>query len=154
MPNPDLKFDIDEVLGGIDEHLAGFGLHDHHYLGVKRVETDFSWKLNMDTFHEFYHFDALHPDRPVVRCNWLLHTDPELFMPFGREGQQPRVARADPDGPIYLRTERQTLVRLPRISSAVALSTWRCLMSAVWPPRWDCLPVPGPVCPMCPSIIV
>ena len=59
-------------------------------------------------------FDALHPDRPVVRCNWLLHTDPELFMPFGREGEQPRVARADPDGPIYLRTERQTLVRLPR----------------------------------------
>ena len=60
MPNPELDFDIDEVLGGIDQHLAGFGLQDHHYLGVKRVETDFSWKLNMDTFHEFYHFEHLH----------------------------------------------------------------------------------------------
>ena len=36
--------------------------HDHHLLGVKRVETNISWKLNMDTFHEFYHFDALHPE--------------------------------------------------------------------------------------------
>ena len=59
-------------------------------------------------------FEALNPDRPVVRCNWLLHTDPELFMPIGREGEQPRIARADPHGPIYLRSERQTLVRLPR----------------------------------------
>ena len=62
-------------------------------------------------------FDALHPDRPVVRCNWLLHTDPELFMPIGREGDQQRIARADPYGPIYLRTERQTLVRLPRTNA-------------------------------------
>ncbi|TDG14874.1 aromatic ring-hydroxylating dioxygenase subunit alpha [Seongchinamella unica] len=62
MPNPELNFDIDEVLGGIDEHLAGFGLQDHHYLGVKQVYTDFSWKLNMDTFHEFYHFEHLHAE--------------------------------------------------------------------------------------------
>ena len=46
----------------IDERLAGFGLGDHHYLGSKKVETNFSWKLNMDTFHEFYHFDHLHPE--------------------------------------------------------------------------------------------
>ena len=62
MPNPELDFNIDEVLGGIDEHLAGFGLQDHHYLGAKQVHTDFSWKLNMDTFHEFYHFEHLHTD--------------------------------------------------------------------------------------------
>ena len=62
MPNPALTFDVDEVLGGIDERLAGFGLSDHYYLGVKKVETNFSWKLNMDTFHEFYHFEHLHPD--------------------------------------------------------------------------------------------
>lgn len=62
MPNPELDFDIDEVLGGIDEHLAGFGLMDHHYLGAKQVYTDFSWKMNMDTFHEFYHFEYLHTD--------------------------------------------------------------------------------------------
>ena len=62
MPNPDLTFDIDEVLSGIQERVSGFGFEDHHYLGVKKVYTDFSWKLNMDTFHEFYHFEFLHPE--------------------------------------------------------------------------------------------
>lgn len=62
MPNPELSFDIDEVMGGIDERLSGFGFQDHYYLGTKQVHTDFSWKLNMDTFHEYYHFEFLHPD--------------------------------------------------------------------------------------------
>jgi phenylpropionate dioxygenase-like ring-hydroxylating dioxygenase large terminal subunit len=61
MPNPDKRFDIDEVLGGIQERVSGFGFEDHYYLGAKRVFTDFSWKLNMDTFHEYYHFEFLHP---------------------------------------------------------------------------------------------
>lgn len=62
MPNPELSFDIDEVLGGLDERLSGFGMQDHYFLGMKEVHTDFSWKLNMDTFHEFYHFEFLHPE--------------------------------------------------------------------------------------------
>ncbi len=62
MPNPELDFDIDEVLGGLDQRLSGFGLADDYYLGSKRVETSFNWKLNMDTFHEFYHFEHLHPE--------------------------------------------------------------------------------------------
>jgi phenylpropionate dioxygenase-like ring-hydroxylating dioxygenase large terminal subunit len=62
MPNPELSFDIGETLGGIGAHLADFGFQDHHLLGIKRVETNISWKLNMDTFHEFYHFEALHPE--------------------------------------------------------------------------------------------
>jgi phenylpropionate dioxygenase-like ring-hydroxylating dioxygenase large terminal subunit len=62
MPNPDKRFDIDEVLGGLDERMSGFGLQDHYYLGAKQVHTDFSWKLNMDTFHEYYHFEFLHPE--------------------------------------------------------------------------------------------
>jgi phenylpropionate dioxygenase-like ring-hydroxylating dioxygenase large terminal subunit len=62
MPNPELSFDIDEVLGGIGTRLSDFGFADHHYLGAKQVYTDFSWKLNMDTFHEYYHFEFLHPD--------------------------------------------------------------------------------------------
>ena len=61
MPNPELSFDIDEVLGGLQERLCGFGFDDHYYLGAKKVFTDFSWKLNMDTFHEYYHFEFLHP---------------------------------------------------------------------------------------------
>ena len=62
MPNPELSFDIDEVLGGLQERLQGFGFEDHYYLGAKQVFTDFSWKLNMDTFHEYYHFEFLHPE--------------------------------------------------------------------------------------------
>jgi phenylpropionate dioxygenase-like ring-hydroxylating dioxygenase large terminal subunit len=62
MPNPELSFDIDDVLGGISERFAGFGFGDHYYQGCKRVETNFSWKLNMDTFHEYYHFEFLHPE--------------------------------------------------------------------------------------------
>jgi phenylpropionate dioxygenase-like ring-hydroxylating dioxygenase large terminal subunit len=62
MPNPELSFDIDETLGGIQERLCGFGFEDHYYLGAKQVSTNFSWKLNMDTFHEYYHFEYLHPN--------------------------------------------------------------------------------------------
>lgn len=62
MPNPELTFDIDQVLGGLEERLSGFGFQDHYYLGAKQVHTNFSWKLNMDTFHEYYHFEFLHPD--------------------------------------------------------------------------------------------
>ncbi len=62
MPNPNRSFDIDEVLGGIQERIQGFGFEDHYYLGAKKVFTDFSWKLNMDTFHEYYHFEFLHPE--------------------------------------------------------------------------------------------
>lgn len=61
MPNPDKSFDIEQVLGGLDERLSGFGLDNHYYLGAKQVHTNFNWKLNMDTFHEFYHFEFLHP---------------------------------------------------------------------------------------------
>ncbi len=56
-------------------------------------------------------------ERPLVRVNWLLHSDPELFLPLGRA--EKRVPRAYAEGPLYLRTERQTLVRLPR-TQAVA----------------------------------
>jgi phenylpropionate dioxygenase-like ring-hydroxylating dioxygenase large terminal subunit len=62
MPNPARTFDIDEVLGGLQERLEGFGFDSHYYLGAKKVFTDFSWKLNMDTFHEYYHFEFLHPE--------------------------------------------------------------------------------------------
>ena len=62
-------------------------------------------------------FETLRPGRGLVRCNWLIHTDPELFLPVGRETK--RVARTGGCGPLYLRTERQTLVRLPE-TGAVA----------------------------------
>lgn len=61
MPNPQLSFKVDDVLAGLGSQVSGFGFNDHHLLGIKRLETNISWKLNMDTFHEFYHFEALHP---------------------------------------------------------------------------------------------
>jgi hypothetical protein len=62
-------------------------------------------------------FEALHVDRPLVRVNWLVHAVPELFLPLGLSDKL--MQEADPTGQIYLRTERQTLVRLPR-TGAVA----------------------------------
>lgn len=62
-------------------------------------------------------FEALRPERPLVRVNWTVQTDPELFQPIGRLGQQPERMR-DGDA-YYLRTERQTLVKLPE-TGAVA----------------------------------
>jgi phenylpropionate dioxygenase-like ring-hydroxylating dioxygenase large terminal subunit len=80
MPNPDRNFDVDDALGGIGPQLSGFGLQDHHLLGIKRVETNISWKLNMDTFHEFYHFDVLHPQSIAqMSYNNICH-----YVQFGR----------------------------------------------------------------------
>ncbi|MEP5567900.1 MAG: SRPBCC family protein [Halioglobus sp.] len=80
MPNPELSFDIDEVLGGLDTHLSGFGFSDHYYLGTEQIQTDFSWKLNMDTFHEFYHFEHLHTDSIAQ----MAHSNLSTYHQFGR----------------------------------------------------------------------
>ena len=80
MPNPQLSFNIDEVLGGLDERLSGFGLQDHHYLGAKQVHTNFSWKLNMDTFHEFYHFEFLHPET----IGQMAYSNTAAYHQYGR----------------------------------------------------------------------
>ena len=80
MPNPELRFDIDEVMGGIDERLSGFGFNDHYYLGSKQVFTNFSWKLNMDTFHEYYHFEFLHPNTIAQ----MAHTNLATYHQYGR----------------------------------------------------------------------
>ena len=80
MPNPDKSFDIDEVLGGIQERLSGFGFADHYYLGAKQVFTDFSWKLNMDTFHEYYHFEFLHPESIAT----MAYSNTAHYKQYGR----------------------------------------------------------------------
>jgi phenylpropionate dioxygenase-like ring-hydroxylating dioxygenase large terminal subunit len=80
MPNPDLSFDIDEVLGGINERLDGFGFEDAYYLGAKQVFTDFSWKLNMDTFHEYYHFEFLHPESIAT----MAYSNTATYLQYGR----------------------------------------------------------------------
>lgn len=80
MPNPELTFDIDDVLGGLQERLSGFGFEDHYYLGAKQVFTNFSWKLNMDTFHEYYHFEFLHPQTIAT----MAYSNTAHYKQYGR----------------------------------------------------------------------
>jgi hypothetical protein len=55
--------------------------------------------------------DRLRADRPVWRRNWLLHDSPELHLPA--PPPPPPRPPAVPDD-LWLRSERQTLRRLPR----------------------------------------
>lgn len=67
-------------------------------------------------------FDAIRPERPLWRANWLVYGDPVLHQPALGDADSPAPAqpkRWSPDGPFYLRVERQTLRRLP-VSGAVA----------------------------------
>ena len=80
MPNPDMTFNIDDVLGGIQERLSGFGFEDHYYLGAKQVFTNFSWKLNMDTCHEYYHFEFLHPESIAT----MAYSNTAHYKQYGR----------------------------------------------------------------------
>lgn len=79
-PLPGSTLDTADALGGLGEALAGFGLDNHYLHGRKRVETAINWKLNMDTFHEFYHFAALHPDSIAT----LSHSNVCHYRQYGR----------------------------------------------------------------------
>lgn len=62
-------------------------------------------------------FDALQAGRVLWRANAHLHHDPALFAPV-READKP-VAGPAPKDAGYLRSERQTLRRLPRTGAVV-----------------------------------
>lgn len=62
-------------------------------------------------------FDALRPDRPLQRANWLVHSTPDLFQPVD-EADKFGVDRAA-DDQFWLRVERQCLVRLPHTEAVV-----------------------------------
>jgi dimethylamine monooxygenase subunit A len=55
------------------------------------------------------HLAGLRPGRPVWRRNWSIHDDPTLHLP----GPTPPRPVDPPEG-LWLRSERQTLSRLPR----------------------------------------
>ncbi|MEM7240448.1 MAG: DUF3445 domain-containing protein [Pseudomonadota bacterium] len=77
-------------------------------------------------------FDMLRPERPLVRVNWLVHATAELHLPLGISDKQ--VARADPAEGVFLRTERQTLVRLPETGAVVfGIKTSVCPLDALRP---------------------
>lgn len=55
-------------------------------------------------------FEAVRPDAPLVRMNWLVHPTDRLDQPLGKAEKAAPFAT---DGPYFLRTERQCLWRLP-----------------------------------------
>jgi hypothetical protein len=61
-------------------------------------------------------FDGIQPDRPLWRFNALWYDDPELHQP--RSASNPREIRDRGRAP-YLRSERQTLLRLPETRAVV-----------------------------------
>jgi hypothetical protein len=65
-------------------------------------------------------FDRIPPGRPLWRANALLHGDAVLHRP--RREADPRPV---PNAPRYLRSERQTVLRLPRTGAILfAVHTW------------------------------
>lgn len=61
-------------------------------------------------------FDALHQERPLVRVNWLVHPSDILRQPLAEGAAAPPAWNT---GRWCLRTERQTLRRLPRTGCVV-----------------------------------
>lgn len=62
-------------------------------------------------------FDAIRPDRLLVRANAVRHHDPSLFHPKS-ETDPPEIRRGAPGGP-FVRSERQTMRRLPQTGAVV-----------------------------------
>jgi dimethylamine monooxygenase subunit A len=56
----------------------------------------------------------LAPGRSVWRRNWTVHTSPELFVPEPAPPPDPPVTAEDAGERLWLRSERQALVRLAR----------------------------------------
>ena len=58
--------------------------------------------------------NSLKPNRPIMRANFLIYDTPELHHPL-REGEHRPV---NPEGPHWVRVERQTLRALPSSGAA------------------------------------
>lgn len=71
-------------------------------------------------------FDGIRPGRPLCRFNALWYEDSELFQPRSMNSRREAI---DPGSAGYLRSERQTLVRLPE-SDAVVFSIHTYVLAA------------------------
>jgi len=77
-------------------------------------------------------FETLRPGRALWRVNWLVHATPELHLPLG--AGEKLSAEPDPGEGLYLRTERQTLIRLAESGAvAFAIKTSVCPVEALAP---------------------
>jgi hypothetical protein len=66
-------------------------------------------------------FGLLKADKPVRRVNWSLYDDPRLFQPTGHGMTEadPSINAENAGERLWLRMERQTLVRLPETGAIV-----------------------------------
>jgi phenylpropionate dioxygenase-like ring-hydroxylating dioxygenase large terminal subunit len=60
-PDPEARFDVDEMLGGMGDELAAYGLDTYHHYETRVLHRKMNWKLGVDTFGETYHLQHLHP---------------------------------------------------------------------------------------------
>ncbi len=79
-------------------------------------------------------FEALRPGRGLWRVNWLVHATAALHLPKAAAVKTAQVAVPSPDAPLYLRTERQSLTRLPQTGAVVfGIKTSICPLEALKP---------------------
>ena len=64
-------------------------------------------------------FDRLRVDRPVVRRNLSIHSHDDLFAPQPHESPESFAPDVSGIDQVWLRSERQTLVRLPRTAAVL-----------------------------------
>jgi hypothetical protein len=62
-------------------------------------------------------FEALRVGRPLWRVNWIVHGTAELHLPLSADAEHGTKDQSKRG--LYLRTERQTLLRLPRTGAVV-----------------------------------
>jgi len=86
----------------------------HHY--------DVELEARVDRF-----FDRLRPEHPVVRRNLSIHSHDELFRPEPHESPASFARDVSGLGQVWLRSERQTLVRLPATGAVLfTIKTQQC----------------------------
>ena len=72
-------------------------------------------------------FDRLHADRPVWRRNLSIHSHDDLFAPGPHEAPDCFAPDASGVNAVWLRSERQTLRRLPRTGAVLfTIKTQQC----------------------------
>ncbi len=79
-------------------------------------------------------FQKLTPEKPVWRVNWSLVDEPTLFLPegHGQRERDPSITAENAGERVWLRTERQTLRRLPESGAIVfGIRTYRHPLSSL-----------------------
>ena len=77
-------------------------------------------------------FDRLRVDRPVVRRNLSVHGHDDLYRPEPHESPESFAADASGVDHVWLRSERQTLVRLPGTGAVLfTIKTQLCPVTAL-----------------------